>query len=164
MLSCLCLTVKPNPPENVTVAVEKSGDSTNLHIRWEHPYDTDTKSGWVTLKYGIRVKQQNTSKWKVSFRIQNWNSSNVHFDVSKNLLWCFFFIFASTSQFTFINKILETAVDISFIHPAVGEIEYRSSTMETVHQEQLDPKQCFQKWTKFVQIPYWQDNVNIAES
>lgn len=57
--------MKPNPPENVTVLVE-SGEIPNLHISWEPPDNADVRSGWITLKYSLRVRQENNSKWKVS--------------------------------------------------------------------------------------------------
>lgn len=63
----LCSLVKPNPPENVTVLVE-SDEIPNLHISWEPPDNTDVRSGWITLKYSLRVRQENNSKWKVSFQ------------------------------------------------------------------------------------------------
>lgn len=37
--------------------------------------------------------------------------------------------------------------DVSFIRPTADKFQYHSSTVETEHQEPLDPKQGFQKCT-----------------
>lgn len=66
LLFSLYSTVKPNTPENVTLLVMKREDNLYLHVRWEPPYNTDTKSGWVTIKYELRVKQEKSNEWKVS--------------------------------------------------------------------------------------------------
>lgn len=62
----LCSPVKPYAPKNVTVLVEEYDKIPNLHVTWEPPFNVGVKSGWITLKYGLRVKQENISKWKVS--------------------------------------------------------------------------------------------------
>ncbi|XP_061585563.1 prolactin receptor b [Cololabis saira] len=55
--------VKPHPPQNVTMLVKQNNDIPYLHIRWKKPPKTDIRSGWVTLEYQLRVKQED-KEWK----------------------------------------------------------------------------------------------------
>lgn len=58
--------VKPDPPVNVTVVVNSSAPSPFLEIRWKSPPNVDVRTGWVTPKYELRVKQNDSKEWKVS--------------------------------------------------------------------------------------------------
>uniref|UniRef100_A0A4W5QYQ1 Prolactin receptor n=1 Tax=Hucho hucho TaxID=62062 RepID=A0A4W5QYQ1_9TELE len=51
--------VQPNAPENVTVSVVETEESPHLLVKWEPPHEADTRSGWITLTYQLRVKRQN---------------------------------------------------------------------------------------------------------
>ncbi|KAL7836670.1 hypothetical protein AOLI_G00279540 [Acnodon oligacanthus] len=62
--------VQPHSPENVTLTVVGAEDNPYFLVQWEAPHDTDTRSGWVTLKYEVRVKLENSrlqqaSEWEV---------------------------------------------------------------------------------------------------
>ncbi|XP_066513527.1 prolactin receptor-like isoform X1 [Hoplias malabaricus] len=62
--------VQPHSPENVTLSVVGAEDNAYTLVQWEAPHDTDTRSGWVTLKYQVRVKLENSrqeqaSEWEV---------------------------------------------------------------------------------------------------
>ncbi|XP_068165936.1 prolactin receptor b isoform X2 [Antennarius striatus] len=67
--------LKPDVPENVTLLVKEREKSPYLHIQWEHPCNTDTKSGWVTIKYELRVRQDN-DKWQ-----EYLSGTQIHFDL-----------------------------------------------------------------------------------
>lgn len=66
---CLMLTVKPNPPENISVQVLRHDEHEHLSINWHPPQNTDTGSGWVTIKYEVRVKDESSDDWKVRYSV-----------------------------------------------------------------------------------------------
>lgn len=57
--------VKPNPPEKVTVSVMEDKDWPFLRVSWEPPHKADTRSGWITLIYELRVKLEGEDDWEV---------------------------------------------------------------------------------------------------
>ncbi|KAM9822011.1 prolactin receptor b [Syngnathus typhle] len=60
--------VKPDTPEHVTLSTEDRVESQSLHVSWEHPGNVDIKSGWATLEYQIRAREQqrvgDNNNWK----------------------------------------------------------------------------------------------------
>ncbi|XP_047197273.1 prolactin receptor b isoform X2 [Hippoglossus stenolepis] len=56
--------VMPDAPGNISLQVMKTEDNPFLHVQWESPQNTDTKSGWVTIKYELRFKQEDGNEWK----------------------------------------------------------------------------------------------------
>ncbi|XP_061623036.1 prolactin receptor b [Phyllopteryx taeniolatus] len=61
--------VKPDAPESIRLAAEDREESPSLYVSWEHPQNVDTNSGWVTLEYQLRARQQQrggetTTNWK----------------------------------------------------------------------------------------------------
>ncbi|KAI7812776.1 prolactin receptor b [Triplophysa rosa] len=54
--------VQPHPPENVTVSLIQAENNVYILVRWEPPRDADTRSGWVTIKYEIRIKLENSTE------------------------------------------------------------------------------------------------------
>ncbi|XP_074474119.1 prolactin receptor a [Sebastes fasciatus] len=57
--------VKPNPPEKVTVTVMEDKGWPFLRVSWEPPHNSDTRSGWITLIYELRVKLEEETDWEI---------------------------------------------------------------------------------------------------
>lgn len=57
--------VMPHPPEKVLVSVLEDKDWPFLRVSWEPPQKADTRSGWITLIYEIRIKLQEEDDWEV---------------------------------------------------------------------------------------------------
>ncbi|KAL1274678.1 hypothetical protein QQF64_027492 [Cirrhinus molitorella] len=62
--------VRPHPPENVSVTFMQTTNSPYFLVRWRPPRNTDTRSGWVTIKYEVRTKIEMSRKEEDS----NWES------------------------------------------------------------------------------------------
>ncbi|XP_059398372.1 prolactin receptor-like [Carassius carassius] len=56
--------VQPNTPENVTAVVVHDEQGPFVRVSWEKPRTADTRSGWITLIYQIRVKQEKDKEWE----------------------------------------------------------------------------------------------------
>lgn len=57
--------VKPHPPEKVAVTVMEDKGWPFLRVSWEPPHKADTRSGWITLIYEIRVKLEEEDDWEM---------------------------------------------------------------------------------------------------
>ncbi|XP_069566888.1 prolactin receptor a [Brachyistius frenatus] len=57
--------VKPNPPEKLTVIVMEDKGWPFLRVSWEPPHKADTRSGWITLIYEIRIKLEEEKEWEM---------------------------------------------------------------------------------------------------
>ncbi|XP_008295073.1 prolactin receptor a [Stegastes partitus] len=57
--------VKPNPPEKVAVTVMEDKGWPFLRVSWEPPHKADTRSGWITLIYELRVKLEGENEWEM---------------------------------------------------------------------------------------------------
>ncbi|XP_060917436.1 prolactin receptor a [Labrus mixtus] len=57
--------VKPNHPEMVTVTVMEDKGWPFLRVSWEPPHKADTRSGWITLIYELRVKLEEENDWEM---------------------------------------------------------------------------------------------------
>ncbi|XP_059406063.1 prolactin receptor-like isoform X2 [Carassius carassius] len=57
--SSIC-NVEPHPPETVNVTFVQTTNSPYFLVQWQSPHDADTRSGWVTIKYEVRLKIENS--------------------------------------------------------------------------------------------------------
>ncbi|KAK3514663.1 hypothetical protein QTP70_021582 [Hemibagrus guttatus] len=58
--------VQPRSPRNMTLSLMGVKDNPYFLVKWEAPHDIDTRSGWVTVKYEVRVKQEYGGQKQVS--------------------------------------------------------------------------------------------------
>lgn len=78
--------MQPHPPENVNVTFTQNANSPYFLVRWRPPRDADTRSGWVTIKYEVRLKIENSrdeEDWEVRFRLFRGHQSSY-----KNVMFC----------------------------------------------------------------------------
>ncbi|KAM4719761.1 prolactin receptor a isoform 2-T2 [Anableps anableps] len=59
--------VMPDPPEEVAVSVMQDTDWPFLRVSWKPPKMADTRSGWITLIYEVRIKLENEDEWEEHF-------------------------------------------------------------------------------------------------
>lgn len=50
----------------MTLSLMGVKDNPYFLVTWEAPQDIDTRSGWVTVKYEVRVKQEHGGQKQVS--------------------------------------------------------------------------------------------------
>ncbi|XDV20195.1 hypothetical protein PO909_025556 [Leuciscus waleckii] len=68
--------VQPHPPENVNVTLMQTKNSPYFLVQWQPPHDADTRSGWVTIRYEVRLKNSGDEAYS-----SNWES----YDAGKQL-------------------------------------------------------------------------------
>ncbi|KAL7844177.1 hypothetical protein SRHO_G00227160 [Serrasalmus rhombeus] len=56
--------VQPKTPESVMVSVLEDDHGPYLRVSWDKPRSADTRSGWITLVYQLRVKQVKEENWE----------------------------------------------------------------------------------------------------
>ncbi|XP_067430112.1 prolactin receptor a [Thunnus thynnus] len=57
--------VQPNPPEKVSVTLMEDRGLPFLRVSWEPPRKADTRSGWITLIYEIRIRLDGENDWEM---------------------------------------------------------------------------------------------------
>ncbi|XP_056600790.1 prolactin receptor b [Triplophysa dalaica] len=63
--------VQPHPPENANVSLIQADNNFYILVRWEPPREADTRSGWVTIRYEIRVKREKSREESNSWESYN---------------------------------------------------------------------------------------------
>ncbi|XP_061656493.1 prolactin receptor a isoform X2 [Syngnathoides biaculeatus] len=56
--------VQPNPPENVSLSIMEDKGWPFLRVAWEPPRKADTRSGWITLIYELRIQTEGETDWE----------------------------------------------------------------------------------------------------
>ncbi|KAA0719834.1 prolactin receptor [Triplophysa tibetana] len=56
--------VQPNTPENVSAVVVHEDQIPFVRVSWEKPRTADTRSGWITLVYQLRIKTEKYVEWE----------------------------------------------------------------------------------------------------
>lgn len=56
--------VQPNTPENVSAVVVHEDQIPFVRVSWEKPRTADTRSGWITLVYQLRIKPEKDEEWE----------------------------------------------------------------------------------------------------
>ncbi|XP_077353990.1 prolactin receptor a [Festucalex cinctus] len=56
--------VQPNPPENVSLSVMEDKGWPFLRVTWAPPRKADTRSGWITLIYELRIRSEGENEWE----------------------------------------------------------------------------------------------------
>ncbi|KAF6733260.1 prolactin receptor [Oryzias melastigma] len=57
--------VEPNPPENLNVTIQNDKSWPFLRASWDPPKKADTRSGWITLIYELRIKLEEEDEWEI---------------------------------------------------------------------------------------------------
>ncbi|XP_067884855.1 prolactin receptor-like [Heterodontus francisci] len=56
--------VQPEPPSNVSLQLRVAQEKSFILVQWSAPVMADTQSGWITLKYNLRLKPKALTKWE----------------------------------------------------------------------------------------------------
>ncbi|XP_057675493.1 prolactin receptor a isoform X2 [Corythoichthys intestinalis] len=56
--------VQPNPPENLSLSIMDDKGWPFLRVAWAPPRKADTRSGWITLIYELRIQVDGQNEWE----------------------------------------------------------------------------------------------------